>query len=156
MKHIVNRILIVYDKFLEKFQVSNPNANNKLYEHSTQRDELMKNNSTLSLPMVGRFVIYGDGLHLFGRTEPKLIEEKQKKGIKYTPTYQCTTAALELLNAIPVTPAPPDGVGNVVAKKGVYTAWSGRVANPYHLSKQLGASVQTNSTSSQKDKKAQK
>ena len=86
----------------------------------------------------------------------KLIEEKQKKGIKYTPTYQCTTAALELLNAIPVTPAPPDGVGNVVAKKGVYTAWSGRVANPYHLSKQLGASVQTNSTSSQKDKKAQK
>ena len=63
---------------------------------------------------------------------------------------------MELLNAIPVTPAPPDGVGNVVAKKLGYTAWSGRVANPYHLSKQLGASVQTNSTSSQKGKKEQK
>ena len=39
-----------------------------------------KKYSPLSLLMMRRFVIYGDGLHLFGKTEPKNKKQKIRLG----------------------------------------------------------------------------
>ena len=68
----------------------------------------------------------------------KLIDGLKRAVPNYTPTYQCTSAALQLLNAIPVRPAPPSGKGPVIARAYRKTYWSGTVENPYHLATQLG------------------
>ena len=82
----------------------------------------------------------------------KIIQTKKETRFKYTPEYQCTTAALELLNAIPVNPPPPEGRGHVVAKRMGITFWEGIVANPYHLGKQIGGSLSSNQRANKKYK----
>ncbi len=72
----------------------------------------------------------------------KLIEDKKKAKPNYSPQYQCTSAALEILTSIPVDPVPPNGVGRVIAERYGFRKWEGNVANPYHLSKQLGGGGQ--------------
>ena len=82
----------------------------------------------------------------------KIIQTKKETRFKYTPEYQCTTAALELLNAIPVNPPPLEGRGHVVAKRMGITFWEGIVANPYHLGKQIGGSLSSNQRANKKYK----
>ncbi len=63
---------------------------------------------------------------------------KNKTPIYYTPKYQCTSAALEILKEVNLDPAPPDGVGPVVVKKGPLTLHGPEdISNPYHLSIQI-------------------
>ena len=69
----------------------------------------------------------------------KVFKEKVQQPINYTPFYQCTSAALGLLNSIPVEPSPPEGKGMVIARAYGVTVWRGIVANPYHLALELGA-----------------
>ncbi len=54
---------------------------------------------------------------------------------RYSPDYQCTSASLELLSSIPVSPMPQNAEGEVIIESYGIHIWSGRVANPYHLSK---------------------
>jgi hypothetical protein len=75
----------------------------------------------------------------------KTITDKKAAVPNYSPTYQCTSSALDILNSIPVDPPPPSGVGHVIARVyflGIFykTLWEGDVANPYHLAVQLGGS----------------
>jgi RHS repeat-associated protein len=70
----------------------------------------------------------------------KIIEDMKKAVPNYSPANQCTSVALKILNEIPVDPAPPDGVGYVIAERAFQRKWEGNAANPYHLNKQLGGS----------------
>jgi hypothetical protein len=77
------------------------------------------------------------------------INAKQKNDVKqaianfknhvpnYTPTMQCTSAALQV--AATARLGLPSGVGPVIAEKYFYTAYKANVANPYHLSQQMRA-----------------
>ena len=82
----------------------------------------------------------------------KLIADKKKAKPNYSPQYQCTSAALEILTSIPVDPVPPSGVGFVIAERFGIRKWEGNAANPYHLSKQLGAGGQGGGGGKRKDK----
>jgi len=55
----------------------------------------------------------------------------------YTPTRQCTSAALSIATAAGVN--LPRGIGPVRATALGVTVWSGRAANPYHLNQQMHA-----------------
>jgi hypothetical protein len=81
----------------------------------------------------------------------KLIEDKKASVPNYTPTYQCTSSALDILNAIHLDPPPPAGVGHVIARAYGHTFWEGDIANPYNLSVALGV-YQTGGESSKKQK----
>jgi hypothetical protein len=82
----------------------------------------------------------------------ELIADKKKEKPNYSPQYQCTSAALEILTSIPVDPAPPDGVGFVIAERFGIRKWEGNAANPYHLSLQLGGGGQGGGNGKRKDK----
>ena len=82
----------------------------------------------------------------------KLIAEKKKAVPNYSPQYQCTSAALKILTSIPVHPAPPNGVGLVIAERFGIRKWEGNVANPLHLSQQLGKGGQGGRGGKRKDK----
>ena len=71
------------------------------------------------------------------RKAKDVIEEKKALFPYYTPSYQCTSSSLDILNSIPVDPTPPSGVGHVIARVAMRTFWEGDVANPYHLAIQL-------------------
>jgi len=53
----------------------------------------------------------------------------------YTPTFQCTSAAVSMAAKIGVS--LPSGVGPTKARKYLHTFYNGQVANPYHLNQQM-------------------
>lgn len=69
----------------------------------------------------------------------KAITEFKASPPHYTPTMQCTSAALSIASKAGIT--LPSGVGPVKATTEIrghtFTVWSGNVANPFHLSQQM-------------------
>jgi hypothetical protein len=70
-------------------------------------------------------------------TATKGIADFKASNSNYTPSMQCTSAALSIASKAGVN--LPSGVGPVIARAYGVTAYSGSVANPYHLNRQMTA-----------------